>query len=245
VVGECHKVLELNPDTKCYSILNENSVGIQSDLWTRKQNERKSLLIISTPYRDGHHIATNPSDFISIIDLLLLLHEKGFVHGDVRGYNTVIGINGTPSMLIDFDFGGKVDHEDSNPLKTSLPSYQKYPTGYHRNLDDGIRKGKADEPILKWHDWHALGNLIFFIHKLAPVSWSDDAPNQFNTALYLRLFLLEKRWVNMKKYPTPYEIQSLKEFLAGQEVQQLLASGQWIYTCNFDSHSQEQVKSNI
>ena len=117
----------------------------------------QSLQLISTPYQEGKHFAEKPTDFIPIIDLLHKLHADGFVHGDIRAYNLVFGKRDTSNKpqgwLIDFDFGGKV-------------SKVFYPPGYKQALVDGNRFGKEGQPIEKWHDWHALGYIIFSLHKL-------------------------------------------------------------------------------
>ena len=55
---------------------------------------RGRLLIISTPFREGYHFAQRPTDFIPIIEHLEHLHNEGFVHGDIRAFNMVMGENG-------------------------------------------------------------------------------------------------------------------------------------------------------
>ncbi|KAG7337538.1 hypothetical protein IV203_014651 [Nitzschia inconspicua] len=66
---------------------------------------------------------------------LQALHEAGFVHGDIRAYNTV-SKDANEGWLVDFDFGGKSGE-------------QTYPKGYRRNLDDGIQMGTEDGVITK------------------------------------------------------------------------------------------------
>ena len=83
------------------------------NLWTAG----RSLQVIVTPYRPGTHFATKPTSFLPIIDDLEKLHDKGFVHGDIRGFNTVFDREHGRGCLIDFDFGGKV-------------GMVKYPEGY-------------------------------------------------------------------------------------------------------------------
>jgi len=58
--------------------------------------------------------------------------------------------------LIDFDFGGKY-------------GTRTYPPGYKGELPDGDRIGKEEEPIEMWHDWYALGRLIFIVHRFKQV----------------------------------------------------------------------------
>ena len=63
--------------------------------------------------------------------------------------------NNTPQgWLIDFDFGGKVQEKVS------------YPPGYKNDLSDGRRFGEEGQSIEKWHDWYALGHIVFNLHRL-------------------------------------------------------------------------------
>ena len=66
------------------------------------------LIVISTPFRVGSHRAENPKSFVPIIKHLQKLHEQGFLHGDIRVFNTLFGKDDTTKgWLIDFDFGRK------------------------------------------------------------------------------------------------------------------------------------------
>jgi hypothetical protein len=67
------------------------------------------LLVIAAPYREGRHCAQTPAEFEPIISELEKLHKAGFVHGDIRGFNTVFTDVPGHGWLIDFDFGGKED----------------------------------------------------------------------------------------------------------------------------------------
>jgi hypothetical protein len=79
-------------------------------LWS---DTRGCLLIIATPYRKGGHVAKSAKSFLPVIDQLELMHQKGFVHGDIRAFNTVfneqeLDQGSNKSCLIDFDFGGPI-----------------------------------------------------------------------------------------------------------------------------------------
>ena len=220
----------------------------------------RELTIIAIPFREGGHVANKPSAFLPVIDHLQELHEKGYVHGDIRAYNTVFGNPSAPapaaaaeaeaeaaahaavatarataatapapgaapgatpaaaaihtekkedrsqninddkaedwnpeSWLIDFDFGGKED-------ETLL-----YPDGYEGVLPDGSRVGNQKEQICKWHDWYALGMLIFSVHELR----GTDPEGSIND-------MKDKRTRDLKqsKQPPSYEdINELKRFL--------------------------------
>lgn len=135
------------------------SVPDENVLWSCKTK----LLVIATPYREGQHVATKPSEFVPIINHLQYLHAKGYVHGDIRCFNMILKPNSeykpndifetaNDGCLIDFDFGGNSDGA-------------KYPFGYKQVLHDGSRCGKGNEPIKLSHDWYALGMLIFSCYR--------------------------------------------------------------------------------
>jgi hypothetical protein len=107
---------------------------------------KPALTLISTPYREGGHRVSKPSQFIPIIKNLHSLHELGYVHGDIRAFNTVIG--NESSYLIDLDFAGKA-------------GCVNYPPGYNSLLEDGSRIGQPNQKIEKCNDWRDLGSLIF------------------------------------------------------------------------------------
>jgi serine/threonine protein kinase len=115
------------------------------------------LQVIETPFEDGDHVCTSPSQAMSLIQELKSLHEKGFSHGDIRAYNCVFSDEG--SHLIDFDFGGKAGEVT-------------YPEGYQTHLNDGKRIPDTvlaeDTAIEKWHDVYALVKLFLELHKVSP-----------------------------------------------------------------------------
>jgi hypothetical protein len=101
-------------------------------LWAK----RGQFVAIVVPYRHGRHYATNIKDFKPVLKHLRRLHKRGFVHGDVRGFNMAMK-NEDEGFLIDLDYGGKVD--GSNP--------PKYPEGYKFDLADGdSRRATREEP---------------------------------------------------------------------------------------------------
>ena len=137
-----------------YQEASEEIVGLTKEIDTEflRTKEETSIIkfpaggnvtLIATPFREGSHYASKPTDFVPLIEQLRLLHKQGFVHGDIRGFG---------SWLIDFDFGGKVGEA-------------VYPPGYKSALTDGCRFGEAGEVIKKWQDWYALGSLIFHCHR--------------------------------------------------------------------------------
>lgn len=86
------------------------------------------------------------------------MHEKGFVHGDIRNWNMLhpLGDDGnserksiTKSQLIDFDFSGEA-------------GTCRYPPGFSRWVPDNMRTrvGKAGCRIEKVDDWKELGSAL-------------------------------------------------------------------------------------
>jgi serine/threonine protein kinase len=136
------------------------------------------------------HIATKLTNFIPIIHQLQELHAKGYVHGDIRGLNVVFEENG--GGLIDFDFSG-------------MPEKDTYPPGYRQSLNDGDRIGDGnakseDNKLAFWHDWYALGQLIFNVNKVKPPS------NSTMDADELLLSRTEKNWMEISEPPSEAKI---------------------------------------
>ncbi|KAG7341226.1 RIO1 family protein [Nitzschia inconspicua] len=182
-----HNVDEKEPPNQFEELLDQSSEDLKEreEFWTRSSQD---LLIIAVPYRDGRHYAVSPADFLPIIDQLQTLHEAGFVHGDIRAYNIVFK-DEKEGWLIDFDFGGKND-------------VQTYPKGYRFALDDGIRIGEERETITKYHDWFALGKLMFSIHSIPA------------DAEYNEMSRLKDHWTPLEEDEcTDKNIEALKDFL--------------------------------
>jgi hypothetical protein len=198
------------------------SSSFDNSFWNKKAG--RSLLVIATPYRHGGHVAKTPKAFLPIIDQLEMLHKKGFVHGDIRAFNTVFGVEEDQGWLIDFDFGG-------------TPG-RMYPTGYHWVLPDGIRVGDgvakaSGYRIQSFHDWYALGRLIFEVHVLEPPDGQDEGEENGFGLLHVPGFRLanslwktlkryqliikkdqvDSLWKTIKRDPTPEEIVELKALM--------------------------------
>ena len=149
--------------------------------WLWKYQGR--LLVISTPYHEGVHIATRPNHFLPIIDHLEQLHSQGFVHGDIRAYNMVLQYDTTKpetpdkGWLIDFDYGGVHD-------------MVVYPKGYKDILHDGDRPGEEKKKITIMDDWKSLFGLILHFYsfeikkgiekKLSTYEKRDEVESYFN-----------------------------------------------------------------
>ena len=168
---------------------------------------KKNFLVISIPYRKGIHYAKRPRSFLPIIDQLQKLHKAGYVHGDIRAFNTVFGEKEDgPGYLIDFDF-------------SDVPN-SVYPEGYNRDLPDGDRIGVGysgalpddqkthkNEQMQTWHDWYALGKLMFAVHRIQiPKDVTDKKMKEF---VDLMLFWLGINEESSKEI----DIEQLKELL--------------------------------
>jgi len=129
-------------------------------------------------------------------------HKQGFVHGDIRTYNTVFGEQDDQGYLIDFDFGGKPG--------------TRYPKGCRQYLADGLRCGSGEDgesnEILPWHDWFALGRLIFFVHDF-------DPPEEASDEQIAQFWMLDSLWKSLTKDPTPEMLAELKSLLGSFDEQ--------------------------
>ena len=165
----------------------------------------RSLTVLAVSYRKGSHKVSKIRSFVPIIKRLEDLHKAELVHGDIRAFNVVFGESETedkdgnknvPGFLIDFDFSGQ-------------PGLS-YPKGYNPNLPDGRRIGGVEghEKMEKWHDWYALGMLIFHIHTIG-------IPKKGNIDANLGMELLEMQifWLNIKGQPKEGKIEDLKQLL--------------------------------
>jgi hypothetical protein len=122
-------------------------------MWNKEVGKLEGeLVVLAIPYVSGNHCASEMKDFIPVIRSLQKMHDAGYVHGDIRCFNIVFG-----KCLIDFDFGGKADDDDTT-----------YPARYVQALRDGYRIGVEGDKIAKWHDWFALIKVMFSFHAVEP-----------------------------------------------------------------------------
>lgn len=209
VVGETETVLDLSSgDIDSHLV----DIGENESFWRKtKGTEEKRLLILATPFRDGEHFASKPTSFIPIVQHLRALHEEGYVHGDIRAFNTIFASNPAHGWLIDFDFGGE-------------EGTQRFPEGYKTHLPDGIRLGgekekldnkekedkkpPAMQKIEKYHDWFALGQLMFQVH-----TFKISALTELSQEEQISFFKLEKIWMGLKSSPTPEDVKALESAL--------------------------------
>jgi serine/threonine protein kinase len=116
---------------------------------------RGSFSVLSVPYHPGRHWARDISEFIPVLKQLRNMHERGFVHGDIRCCNTVFaGANG--GHLIDFDLGGNVAGQ--NP--------PRFPANYVFHLPDGDRLDRPNAAISTMDDVYAMPQVVLRFHDI-------------------------------------------------------------------------------
>ena len=133
-----------------------------------------------------------PKHFLPVIAQLQDLHGLGFVHGNIRAFNTIFSNEvDFATYLISFDLGGQ--HGEVT-----------YPKWYQRQLDDGSRIGVGGGKLLKRHDWYAMGKLIFQIHHIVPPE---------GQSYHIDDYLLKEFWMDLGEEPSPDDIEKLKRQL--------------------------------
>jgi hypothetical protein len=189
-------VLEISAAVATYHTASQPDPDYGRDgFWT--PSPKKQLLVIATPFRKGRHFAKCPTDFLPIIAHLETLHGVGYVHADIRAYNTVFSEQkGGPGFLIDFDFSGR-------------KGKAVYPKGYNPLLPDGYRSGEGGEKIKVWEDWSAFGKLTFQVHQFDPPG--GGIGNDIN--LWLKFTAYQKYWSNINDDVPPNKIEELKNLL--------------------------------
>ena len=170
----------------------------EDQFWT--SSNRKQVKFMETEFTVGTHCASRPTHFLPIIDHVQFLHNQGFVHGDIRAYNTVFvddegDIKDSQSRLIDLDFGGKAGEAT-------------YPKGYKRDLTDGDRIGNGDPDsanhVLQMrHDWYAFGRLVYSVHHFNPPKGHAGDENPPGMSF----------WMDIECCPSEEQIENLKKKL--------------------------------
>lgn len=112
----------------------------------RLQDRSRTPLYVEYPFVPGVHVPRTAKEAALAAHALRTLHDKGFIHGDIRLSNLLFdGETGT-AQLIDFDLAGY-------KTKESL-----YPNNFSPTLRDGVRAdgAEAGSVMRQTHDWEAL-----------------------------------------------------------------------------------------
>ena len=147
----------------------------QSMLFRDERNpERGQVMVIAVPFRKGSHICKTIDQAIDMVKWLQNMHDKGYVHGDIRAFNLVF--SRTRSVPIDFDFGGQEGEV-------------RFPRGYQTLLDDGNRTGcEAGNLIARKHDCKALNHVLTSLHEFDyGEDWKMQNPELFKECAVAQL----------------------------------------------------------
>ena len=106
----------------------------------------KRFQMLKYKYLIGSQKMQKKSQYASLLRQLHQIHDKGYVHSDIRDINIVFG-NGDEAWIIDFDLAG---FEGT-----------KYPSDYnHRNIQERHKYARAGNPRKNVHDRYALSVLM-------------------------------------------------------------------------------------
>ena len=131
-----------------------NAVGIDSRMWDLTCDGHWKILEYT--FIEGGHSPNKISQFRGICKGLKIIHDLGYVHGDIRLSNMIFGEN--KSQLIDFDM--------------SRRELNIYPFGYrmHDTFQERHAGAQYRRQMLKMHDVHSLQyimNELFPLNSLA------------------------------------------------------------------------------
>ena len=103
------------------------------------------MYYISSSYSQKQGKIETESQFRGVLDILQKIHERGYVHCDIRPPNIIFDPDGLNSYLIDFDLARTVGY---------------YPHGYY--FSDTVRHedARAGLAMEKVHDLHSLRLII-------------------------------------------------------------------------------------
>ena len=150
---ECYTALDVRDQTTTGGTIRpfRDPTYYQKEVFfSTERNKGGRVLAIAVDFIPGVHYFETIHQVSSIVKKLSQLHYAGYVHGDIRALNLVV--QGNSAEFIDFDFCGKKNEVT-------------YPPGYNKRLDDGLREGKANQPITTHDDFMALKSIFDFLHE--------------------------------------------------------------------------------
>ena len=138
--------------------------------------EGKSLLTmreLKVEEEGGGGVLT-PRHLLDLVRAVASLHARGYVHGDIRGANVVVGLAGEVRVALapgDDPLGTRVGlGDDDRVLHSTLidfdwcgkPGVDTYPVDFNYKVKDVTRHGdaRAGKVMEEAHDWVALANVI-------------------------------------------------------------------------------------
>ena len=95
---------------RCFKpcLMRELIRNVKLNIEMKPESDDSRLYQLSYTYIEGNHSPVHLKSFIGVIKMLLKMHERDLVHGDIRVENMVFP-EYSESCLIDFDFVGKND----------------------------------------------------------------------------------------------------------------------------------------
>jgi len=137
-------------------------------------SKKGQIEVIAVPFLEGSHELNSIEQALAVVTFLEKLHDDGYVHGDIRGFNLVFSKEEIASRPIDFDFGGKEKDTEVNGKEKDTEvngrekDYLQYPPGYNPAPGDGNRPGIEGKPITKEDDVKSLISVLFACHATEP-----------------------------------------------------------------------------
>ena len=159
---ECYTALDVRDQTTTGGTIRpfRDPTYYQKEVFfSTERNKGGRVLAIAVDFIPGVHYFETIHQVSSIVKKLSQLHYAGYVHGDIRALNLVV--QGNSAEFIDFDFCGKKNEVT-------------YPPGYNKRLDDGLREGKANQPITTHDDFMAIQSILDHLHQPHRDSTADE-----------------------------------------------------------------------
>lgn len=120
-------------------------------------------------YIDGSHEPANSRQVAMIISILHTIHEKNYVHSDIRKQNIVFCSDRQTAYIIDFDLIGEVGTD--------------YPAGYNHYTGERHSDARCHQPRKQEHDRYSLHFVLMRTrwYKLKATQEEKDVLEKLNT----------------------------------------------------------------
>ena len=141
------KIFDTSDHTICPNVELLQAVGAYNSSVINLTKDGRFVMLAYT-YSEGDQIPTSMEGFAGVVGAPHIIHEQGFVHGDVRAYNIVFSQDS--SFLIEYNLARKAG--------------ARYPIGfvhYEQERHPAARAGYQMYPLHDpLHDRYALGIII-------------------------------------------------------------------------------------